>query len=133
LTVTLAWLTPVHVWHGSYCHAALDIKAQDLAAAATSGVSPEREQPDDGRASRGTVVHGRWSGLDPTVFVQNQGIQLDITCRPPTKGLHEKIPYALAVTLEVGITSAIDVYADFNVRVHAGEPIVIRPGGRPPE
>jgi hypothetical protein len=132
LTATLAWLTPVHVRHGSYRHAALDVEPAGLEDSASSGLAPEKEQPDDGLAGRGTVVHRRWSGGDPTVFVDNQGIQLDVTCRSPTKGLDQKIPYALAVTMEVGVKSKIDIYSDLNVRVRAGTPIVIRSGAQDP-
>ena len=132
LTATLAWLTPIHVRHGSYRHAALDLEHAGLAEAASSGVAAEKEQPDDGLAARGTIVHRRWSGIDPTVFIDNQGIQLNVSCRSPTKGLDQKIPYALAVTMEVGVTSTIDIYADLNVRVRAGQPIVIRAAGQPP-
>jgi hypothetical protein len=61
----------------------------DLVDAASSGAAAEREQPDDVLAARGTIVHRRWSGSDPTVFIENQGIQLNVTCRSPTKGLDD--------------------------------------------
>jgi hypothetical protein len=43
----------------------------DLADAASSSVAAEREQPGDGLTARGTIVHRRWSGSDPTVFIEN--------------------------------------------------------------
>ena len=58
----------------------------DLAHAASSSVAAEREQPNDGLAERGTIVHRRWSGSDPTVFIENQGIPLNVTCCRRTKG-----------------------------------------------
>lgn len=43
LTATLAWLTPIHVRHGSYRRAALDLEPAGLADAASSGVAAEKE------------------------------------------------------------------------------------------
>src|SRR5262249_26086140 len=94
LTATLAWLTPIHVRHGSYRHAALDLEAVGLVDGSV-GVRSEAEQPYEVQAARGTVTHRRWSGTDPAVFVDNQGVRLDVSCRTPTDGLDESVPYAL--------------------------------------
>jgi hypothetical protein len=58
----------------------------DLADAASSNVAAEREQPDDGLAARGTIVHRRSSGSNPTVFIGNQGIQLNCDMPLPDQG-----------------------------------------------
>lgn len=129
VTATLAWLSPIHPRHGAYRRAALDLELEGFEDGTATGAEKVSEQPHEAMGNKGTLIHRRWEGTDPAVFVENQGIRLNVSCRTPTNGLDEKIPYALAVTLEVGETSAIDIYTDIKVKVDARAPIVIRAAG----
>lgn len=128
LTATLAWLTPIHCRHGAYRHATLDLELAGMAQGAL-GVEKVAAQPGDDFGGRGTIIHRRWTGMDPAVFVPDQGVQLTVGCRSQTGGLEGPIPYALAVTLEVGADSEIDVFTEIDARVRAGAPIVIQANG----
>lgn len=127
LTATLAWLTPIHCRHNAYRHATLDLVLDGVGKGAPLGVKKLQPQPHDDLTDRGTIVHRRWSGLDPAVFFPEQGVELKIGCRSPTKGLDQPVPYAIAVTLEVGVDSQIDVFTEINVGIRAGVPIRVRP------
>jgi hypothetical protein len=124
MTATLAWLTPVSFRHRGYRAAALDLELAGFDAGAAIGTEVEKAQPDENLVGRGTLVHRRWSGEDPAIFFADQGIRLDVSCASPTDALDVPVPYALAVTIEVGATSAIDVYTEIRDRI--GLPIRLR-------
>lgn len=128
MTATLAWLSPIHCRHGAYRHATLDLELDGIGNGAL-GVEKVSAQPGDDFGGRGTIIHRRWSGLDPAVFFQDQGIQLKVGCRSQTGGLEVPVPYAVAVTLEVGVGSRIDVFTDVDVKIRNDVPIVVRAGG----
>lgn len=132
LTATLAWLTPIHCRHTAYRHGSLDLWLSGMEKGAALGVGKLSEQPDDKSGGRGTIIHRRWSGEDPAVFFPQQGVELLIGCRSPTKGLVSDIPYAVAVTLEVGVGSQIDVLTEIEQNVRAGVPIKLRSNGTEP-
>lgn len=129
VTASLAWLTPVHPRHGAYRRAALDLDLVGFEDGKVAGSAKIGEQPHEALTNRGTLIHRRWEGSDPAVLIENQGFIMNVTCRSPTDGLDEVVPYALAVTLEVGETSAIDVYTEIEARVRAAVPVVIKPQG----
>jgi hypothetical protein len=81
------------------------------------GAAAEKAQPDEDLCGRGTLLHRRWSGEDPAIFFADQGIRLDVSCASPTDALDVPLPYALAVTLEVGVASEIDVYTEIKARI----------------
>jgi hypothetical protein len=124
MTATLAWLTPVSFRHRAYRAATLDLELAGFDAGASIGAEAEKAQPDENLVARGTVVHRRWSGEDPAIFFADQGIRLDVSCASPTDALDVPVPYALAVTIEVGAASAIDVYTEIRDRI--GLPIRLR-------
>lgn len=129
VTATLAWITPIHPRHGAYRRATLDLDLVGFDDGTAVGASKLAEQPHEAMGNKGTLIHRRWEGADPAVFVDNQGVYLNVTCRSPTNSLDYAVPYALAVTLEVGETSAVDVYTDIKTRIEARAPIVIRASG----
>jgi len=124
LTATLAWLTPVSFRHRGYRAAALGLEFVGFDAGTAIGAEAEKTQPDENLAGRGTLLHRRWSGDDPAIFLADQGIRLEVSCSSPTAALEVAVPYALAVTVEVGATSAIDVYTEIKARI--GLPIRLR-------
>ena len=124
LTATLAWLTPVSFRHRAYRAAALGLELAGFDGGAAIGAEAEKAQPDENLASRGTLLHRRWSGDDPAIFFADQGVRLDVSCASPTDALDVAVPYALAVTIEVGVASTIDVYTEIKARI--GLPIRLR-------
>lgn len=124
LTATLAWLTPVSFRHRGYRAAALDLDLVGFEGGTAIGAEAEKAQPDHNLVARGTLLHRRWSGDDPAVFFADQGVRLEVSCASPTGALEVAVPYALAVTIEVGAASIIDVYTEIKARI--GLPIRLR-------
>jgi hypothetical protein len=116
LTLTLAWFSPINSRHQGYRMAALDLSA---AAEEKYWVASDREpcQPTDKATMRGTVFHERRSGEKAAVFLDDGHVLLRISCRAAAGELTEAIPYALAVSFEVGIDAGIQVYEEIRTRL----------------
>lgn len=129
LTATVAWLTPIHCRHNAYRHATLDLVLDGLGKEGSAlGVKKQKRQPHDDLGERGTIIHRRWDGIDPAVFSDGQALEFKVGCRSPTDGLTTEVPYAIAVTLEVGVGSEIDVFTELEAGIRAGVPVRVRPG-----
>ena len=119
VTVTLAWFSPINPRHQGYRMAALD--------AGPGGdhefsVGVERAgvlQPNDKAAKRGTVFHERREGQKAASFSDNGDLLVRVSCRTPAGEYDQPIPYALAVSLEVGVASAIQVYDEVRAAIDA--------------
>lgn len=117
LTTTLAWFSPINARHQGYRMAALDISS---AADEKYWIALDRpSQPTDKATARGTVFHERRSGESATVFLDDGQILLRISCRSAAGELEENIPYALAVSFEVGVDAGIQVYEQIRTRLVA--------------
>ena len=123
VTITLAWFSQVNPRHQRYRMAALEIGAGGDKEFSL-GVKRVPFQPDDKTAKRGTVLHDRRVGDKATAFVDGGHLLLRVNCRAPAGEFNEPVPYALAVSIEVGVESAIQVYdpvrAALIARVRAG-------------
>jgi hypothetical protein len=124
ITITLAWFSPVNPRHQGYRMAALDV---------TSGsdqkfwIAPQRSlQPTDKATARGTVFHERRTGEKASVFVDNGQLLLRVTCRAAAGNLADNIPYALAVSMEVGADVGIPVYDQVRVKLAQPVPTAVR-------
>jgi Subtilase family len=124
ITITLAWFSPVNSRHQGYRMAALDV---------TSGsdekfwIAPQRSlQPTDKATARGTVFHERRTGEAASVFVDDGLLLLRLTCRAPAGTLADNIPYALAISVEVGVETGISVYDQVRVKLAQPVPAAIR-------
>jgi Subtilase family len=126
VTATLAWLTPIHPRHGAYRQSVLDLGLDGFEDGSAVGTEKVAQQPHETLGNKGTLIHRRWEGDDPAVFISDQGIRLSVACRSPTKSLDEVVPYSIAVTVEVAETSRTDVYTDIQTRIAARAPIVIK-------
>jgi hypothetical protein len=116
LTVTLAWFSPVNPRHQGYRMAALDVSAgSDEKYWLVS--SRYACQPTDKATARGTVFHERRCGEAAAVFVDDGHLLLRVSCRAPAGDLAESVPYAMAVSFEVGIESGIQVYDQIRTRL----------------
>ena len=126
LTATLAWFAPINVHHQGYRRAALDISpGTDEKYWITDQRAPN--QPTDKAIARGTLFHERRTGERAAVFVDNGELLLRISCRTPAGELDEEVPYALAISFEVGIEAGIPVYE--NIRARIAQQVGVGVGG----
>ena len=118
LTVTLAWFSPVNPRHQGYRIAALDVSAgsEEKYWAVSERYAA---QPTDKAIARGTVFHERRIGEDATVFIDDGRLLLRVSCRAAAGELQGSVPYAMAVSFEVGIESGIQVYDQIRARITA--------------
>jgi hypothetical protein len=119
ITITLAWFSPVNPRHQGYRMAALDV------ASGSDGkfwIAPQRAlQPTDKATARGTVFHERRTGEAASVFIDDGNLLLRLTCRAAAGDLADNVPYALAISMEVGVETGIPVYDQ--VRVRLAQPV----------
>jgi hypothetical protein len=116
LTTTLAWFTPINPRHQGYRRASLDISpgTEDKYWITDTRASC---QPTDKTVVRGSLFHERRTGERAAVFVDNGELLLRITCRATAGDLGEEIPYAVAISFEVGIEAGIPVYDEIRARI----------------
>ena len=116
LTVTLAWFSPVNTRHQGYRMAALDVSP---GTEEKYWITTTREpcQPTDKAVVRGTVFHERRRGESATFFVDDGYLLLRVSCRSAAGELTESIPYALAISFEVGVDAGIQVYEQVRTRL----------------
>ncbi len=116
LTITLGWFSPVNPHHQGYRMAALDVSP---GTAEKFWIASNRVQfqPTDKAVARGTIFHERRFGEDAKVFVDDGHLVLRVSCRSAAGELTENIPYALAISFEVGIEAGIQVYDQVRARL----------------
>ncbi len=110
LIVTLAWFSPMNFAHRNLREAKLEVQP--------SGKWDEvplrltRVNADHNQVLRGTVQHEVLEGQNSIgTFVDGDTLALRVTCNADaTARLDEEIPYALAITLEVGDGVAVPIY-----------------------
>ena len=125
ITITLAWFTPVNPRHQGYRMAALDVAS---GSDQKFWIAPQRSlQPTDKATTRGTVFHERRTGEAASVFVDDGHLLLRLTCRAAAGNLADSVPYALAVSMEVGVEAGIPVYDQVRVRLVQAVPAAITP------
>lgn len=106
LVVTMAYLTPIHPGHQAYRRARVWVEH----AQAASALGLESRDVTVKTARRGTLEHvvleGERLAPDPTVTE----LELTVCCRADAGDLTTTIPFALAVTLEVGEGQTLPIY-----------------------
>lgn len=117
LVVTLAWFSPVnprnqrwrraHLWFG-VGHEALQLSRKDA---------------DHIAVQRGTLQHEVFEGESAIVINPGDSLCIQVNCREAAGKLAQKVPYALAVTLDVAPSLNVDVYSEVKA--------MIRPRVRP--
>jgi hypothetical protein len=122
LTITLAWISPINSRHQSYRAATLEIfpggdEAYSLA------VKRKGSQPTHHAVDRGTTFHCIYEGEDAVAFLDNGLLRVRVTCRTQVSSLDESVPYALAVSLETGVGSGIDVYQEVRQAIGLTVPV----------
>jgi hypothetical protein len=113
LTITLAWLTPVNVWHQAWRRADLRFTPP------TNTLQVARKEADWRAVQRGTLQHEVLEGEKAAAFVDDDNLEIEVSCRADAGILEEAVPYALATTVEVAEEIGVDIYDEVRVRVHA--------------
>jgi hypothetical protein len=121
VTITLAWLSPIHPTNQAYRRAKLWISnpGAELRVKRTNSV-------DDKAAKRGTVQHEILEGEDAVAFVDGDQFVCKVNCAADAGALDGNVRFALCVSLEVAIDSGISVYQEIRERISL--PVAIRPG-----
>lgn len=68
-----------------------------------------------------TPIHERRTGEAASVFIDDGHLLLRLTCRAAAGNFTASVPYALAVSMEVGAEAGIPVYDQ--VRVRLAQPV----------
>lgn len=111
MIVTLAWLSPMNFAHRNLREAKLDV--QPLEKWGEIPLRLDRINADYHQVLRGTVQHEVLEASNLiAAFVDGENIAFRVTCRADaTPHLDDRVPYALAITLEVAEGVAIPIYA----------------------
>ncbi|MHB8173539.1 MAG: S8 family peptidase [Nitrospirota bacterium] len=112
LTITLTWLTPVNPSHKSWRRASLWFDREDP-------LSVDRQEADARAVTRGTVQHEIFEGEKAAAFVDGSNLEIKVSAKGDAGVFDDEIPYALAITLEVGADLDIDIYNEIRERIHA--------------
>jgi hypothetical protein len=118
----LSWFSPINPVHRKYRRAALwfEPPGQTELLVKRSGV--------DWRAvRRGTLQHEVLEGETGVINVQSDAaLEIPVSCVAEAGALEERIPYALAATLEVAPGISTKIYDEVRARVAPRVPV--RPG-----
>lgn len=116
VTVTLAWFAPINPRHQNYRMIALEAKpGRD--SKFSLGVERDKMQPHDRAVARGTIFHDRRIGWRAAPFVDGGDLHLRVTARETAGNLQDSVPFAVAVSIAVGVDSSIPVYSEVRAAV----------------
>ena len=113
LTITLTWFTPVNPRHQAWRRAHLWFVPPP------GPLNIKRNQADWRAVQRGTLQHEILEGTQARAFVDGDDLSITVNCRAEAGALADEIPYAMAITLEVGEEIGITIYDEIRSRVHA--------------
>lgn len=104
ITMTLAWFSPINWNHRQYRRAKLTVDGPS-----ELGAAVQRDQlgANHQLTHRGTVQH---RSFNIAQAVSSDGLTFSVKCADQAGGFMGTIPFALAVTLEVGSSVSLDVY-----------------------
>lgn len=121
LTTTVGWFSPINARHQEYRRAAIGVEFPGLKPSAAFGATTD--DVDHNATGRGTIYHQVFTGQRASVFGDDDYLEILVNCRPAAGGLEASVPYAIAVTLEVGEESDVPIYEE--VRARVGVPVVV--------
>jgi len=113
LTITLAWFTPINPSHQAWRRADLWFSPIN------DPLRVDRQQADGRAARRGTLQHEVFEGQRAAAYLDGESCEIQVNCRAEAGALEEAVPYALAMTLEIGDEIGIPIYDEVRARVHA--------------
>ena len=98
LTITLVWFSPLNPKSARYRRAALEFNIDAVHLDETLAVKSVDVRRD--RFHTGTVHHAVFEGEKAAVFPTNQVLPFVVECKSDAGEMKEKVPYALAVSVE---------------------------------
>lgn len=119
IVVTLAWLTPVSPNSSQYRTVGLSLLGRTGKSDLWEGVQRVGHQPAIGFGRRGTLIHSVYEGDRKAIpFGEDGGFEINVQAVSKMPGMTAvKIPYALAVTIEVADSVNADISASVRTRV----------------
>lgn len=121
VSATIAWFTPVQPTRRLYRQAELFV--DDLVDNGFAlGVDPLSAQPTDRLACRGTVWSQSFDGANAIAHGDEDYVQLRVSCRetyPGALSARMEIPFAVAMTIEVGVSTALPLYDEVLAAIRA--------------
>ena len=119
ITVTLAWHTPITSRHRAYRQAFLWFSGYDNRDDGDFGdrLRVNRLCCDWQTVRRGTIQHEIFEGDSAVAFSAQDNLPLKINCKAEFGKLSAKIPYAVAVTIEVAEGINLPIYQEINEKV----------------
>ncbi|GAB6139655.1 hypothetical protein JCM14076_03840 [Methylosoma difficile] len=116
LTITLAWFTPINPNHRYLRQAKLFFEPPKQ----TDALNLKSQESDRHQVRRGTVQHEILESEKVSDYQQGDELVIPIQCNADAVDkLDEKIPYGLAVTLEVKEGVNIQIYQEISAHIHA--------------
>ena len=117
LVVSLSWLSPINPLHRDYRRAALWVSTEE------SALKADRTCAQWQTVQRGTMQHEIFEGDAAVAYVDGATIRLKVNCRADAGRLDDRIPYGLAVTLEVAEDLRVPVYHEVAERIRLQEEV----------
>jgi hypothetical protein len=111
VTVTVAWFSPVNPRHQGYRMTALEAGPGGEAGYSLA-LDRASAQPNFNAVKRGSVFHERREGERAAAFVDDGDLLLRVSCRATAGTYDQPVPYAVAISVEVGVESRIEAYAE---------------------
>lgn len=112
LVTTLAWMTPINIASRRYRKATLSLSGASLGQWFESTT-----QADDSLAGRGTVVHLVRESQKRLVLVDDAQLEIQVNCAEDAPDLTERVPYGLAITMEIAEPVAVDIQESVRARL----------------
>lgn len=115
LVATLAWFSPINVLSNRYRKAHLYM--ENLMKNESLGL--KGQSYDLNQSSKGTVQHQILRGESADVLIEDNYLTIKVNCRKDASGMEnwEKVPYALAVTLEIPENIEVNIYEEIKERI----------------
>ena len=111
LTISLAWLTPINPRHKGYRRAFLWF-APDK-----KPLALEKKDLDFESSRRGTVQHQIFEGDKSRAFADGDDIAIRVSCVEDAGSCTERIPYAIAATLEIADPIDLKIFNEVQARI----------------
>lgn len=113
LTITLSWFSPLSNTNQKYRKAHLWFDSEHEL------LQLNRLEADAKAVQRGTIQHEIFEGERAAAFIEGDVLTIKVNCKQDSSGLStkEKIPYTIAVTLEVSEGINIPIYTEVRDRV----------------
>jgi hypothetical protein len=111
LSLSLAWFSPINPQHKDYRRAFLWFSSNKEVFAL------DKKDHDYDSAKRGTVQHQVFEGATARAFGDSDAIEVKVSCVEDAGRCPEKIPYALAATLEIAEPIDLKIFREVEARI----------------